>query len=65
MVERLSPTTLNGPIISTNETREVEVGMVTSASWTDERFLSTIAGSQKPRPVMVRKVEFVTLVDSL
>jgi len=59
--ERLSPTTLNKPIISTSETREVETGVVASAPWPDPRISCSVAGSHAPRPVMVREAKFATL----
>jgi len=64
MVERLGPTTLSRPVISTSETREVETGVVVTSSvlWPDLRNLSSIAGSQALQLVMVREAGFASIL---
>jgi len=60
MEERLSPRALNGPIILTSKTREVETGVIASAPWPEPLCLGCIAGSQAPRLVMVKEAEYAT-----
>jgi len=59
--ERLGTTTLKGPRISTSETREVRTSVIASAPWPYPRILGCLAGSQAPRPVMVREAKSTTL----